>query len=284
MTKVSVIIPCFNQGQFIDEAIDSVLIQTLQDFEIIIINDGSTENLTKDILNNYNKPKTKVIHIKNQGVSIARNIGIKASQGEYILPLDADDKIHVDYLKEAVNILDKNKELGIVCCEAEYFGEKNGKMELSEFSLEKMLITNHIFCSAFFKKSDFDKTKGFNQNMKHGYEDWDFWLSLLELNLKVYRIPKVLFYYRIKQNSRNTAQSNDKIKYRESLQQIYLNHIELYNRYIESPIHVLAKLADIESNNFALRNQIKLIQTSNPYKLGRFLLKPLKILKSTLLR
>lgn len=282
MPKVSVIIPCYNQGRYIDEAVDSVLAQTFQDFEIIIINDGSTEYLTNVILKNYNKPKTKVIHIKNQGVSIARNSGIKASQGKYMLSLDADDKIHPDYLIEAVKILDINNEMGIVYCEAEFFGEKNGKIVLPEFSIENMLISNHMFCSALFKKSDFNKTNGYNQNMKHGLEDWDFWLSLLELNIKVYKIPKVLFFYRIKQHSRNTEQSNDKNKFRESLQQIYLNHIGLYNKYIESPVHILAKLHDLEINYFTLNNQIELIKKSKSYRLGKLIIKPFSVIKRIL--
>ena len=84
--KVSVIMPCFNQGKFVDGAVNSVLNQTYQNFEIIIINDGSTDKKTNEILKNYKKPKTRVIHTKNQGPCIARNIGINAAQGEYILP------------------------------------------------------------------------------------------------------------------------------------------------------------------------------------------------------
>jgi hypothetical protein len=102
---------------------------------------------------------------------------------------------------------------------------------------------------------------------------------LLELNLKVYKIPEVLFYYRIKQNSRNTEQANNKLKHRESLQQIYLNHLDLYNKYIESPVHVLAKLNDIEFKYFTLHNQIELIHNSNPYKLSKLIINPYTVIK-----
>ena len=117
MPKVSIIIPCYNYGQYIDEAVDSVLAQTFQDFEIIIVNDGSTDEFTNKKLENYNKPKTTVYFTKNQGVSAARNYAIEKSSGEYILPLDADDKIHSDYIKEAVDVLEANNEIGIVYCE-----------------------------------------------------------------------------------------------------------------------------------------------------------------------
>jgi len=84
MPKVSVIIPCYNQGQYLDEAVDSVLNQTFEDFEIIIVNDGSTDDFTNNLLVNYHKPKTKVISTQNQGLPSARNNGIKIASGEYI--------------------------------------------------------------------------------------------------------------------------------------------------------------------------------------------------------
>ena len=92
MMKVSVIIPCYNQGQYIEEAVKSVLAQTYQNFEIIIVNDGSTDEFTNKLLSDYDKQKTKVLHTDNQGLASARNNGIKVAKGKYILPLDADER------------------------------------------------------------------------------------------------------------------------------------------------------------------------------------------------
>ena len=91
--QVSVIIPCYNQGRYLDDAITSVLVQTYQNFEILIVDDGSTEPETIEILQDYQQPKTRIIRTENQGVATARNLGIAQAQGTYILPLDADDKI-----------------------------------------------------------------------------------------------------------------------------------------------------------------------------------------------
>ena len=110
MPKVSVIIPCYNHGEYLDEAVESVLTQTYQNFEIIIVDDGSTDQSTIDLLKVYRKPKTRVIRTDNQGLASARNNGIKEAKGEYILPLDADDKIGKEYLKKAVKILDENED------------------------------------------------------------------------------------------------------------------------------------------------------------------------------
>ncbi len=233
MPKVSVVIPCFNQGHYIDEAVNSVLGQTFQDFEIIIVNDGSTDDFTNNHLNNYIKPKTKVITTKNMGLASARNNGIREATGEYILPLDADDKIGGEYLELAVDILDQNPEIGIVYCEAEFFEGRSGLWYLPEYSLVKILMSNVIFCSAFFRKSQWDKVGGYNPNMLNGFEDWDFWLSLIELGAQVYRIPKVLFFYRIKNESMILNLSKNKINSLKMFVQIIINHRELYFRNIE---------------------------------------------------
>src|SRR3954452_3864556 len=114
MAKVSVIIPCYNQGRYINETIASVEAQTFTDWEIIIVNDGSNEPETIEILFDVDCKKIKVIHTENKGVAAARNTGIKAAGGKFILPLDADDLIGVNYLNEAVVFLETNEEVKVV--------------------------------------------------------------------------------------------------------------------------------------------------------------------------
>ena len=241
MPKVSVIIPCYNQGQYVDEAVESVLNQTYKDFEIIIVNDGSTEDFTKKLLHNYKKPKARVIHSDNQGLASARNRGIEEAKGEYILPLDADDKIGKEYLEEAVKVLDENPDIGIVYCEAVHFGSQDGLLVLPKYSLETLLIGNIIFASAFFKKEHWEKAGGYNINMVYGWEDWDFWLSLIELGLKVYRIPKILFHYRITETSmRNKMTENKQFFMRLHA---YINHKKLYRNVAE--INIVHKVAQL---------------------------------------
>jgi glycosyltransferase involved in cell wall biosynthesis len=230
MPKVSIIIPCYNQGQFLDEAVNSVVNQTFTDYEIIVINDGSTDELSIEVLKSYKKHKTKVYHTDNQGLAAARNYGISLATGEYILPLDADDKIGSTYLEKAIPILDANPEIGIVYCKARLFGIKNRRCDLPPFDADRILLQNLIFCTAFFRRSDWAKCNGYNPNMKGGWEDWDFWLSLLELNKKVYQLPEFLFYYRLKKDSMATA-----IKYQKSKElhaQLFHNHKELFSKNI----------------------------------------------------
>jgi glycosyltransferase involved in cell wall biosynthesis len=236
MPKISVIIPCFNQGPYLDEAVESVLAQTFQDFEILVVDDGSTDMETVKMLQDYARPKTRVIHTDNQGLSAARNNGIREAQGAYILPLDADDKIGPGYLEDAVRILDRHPDIGIVYCEAAYFGVKGGRWDLPEYSPDKILIHNVIFCTALFRKADWEAVGGYNINMVYGWEDWDFWLSLIRLNLKVYKIPKIYFFYRLKEVSMVTSMNEEQHFFMRL--HAFWNHRDLYRHIADLQIHV----------------------------------------------
>jgi glycosyltransferase involved in cell wall biosynthesis len=241
---VSVIIPCYNHGKYIDEAVDSVLEQTYDNIEIIIVNDGSTDELTNELLSNYTKDKTRVITIHNSGPSKARNIAISQANGEYILPLDADDVIDPTYIKKSVNILDDNDDIGVVYCEAAYIGVIEGKWELPPFSERKILGNNMVFNCALYRKYLWSIVGGYNSNMKNGYEDWDFWLSLVERKVNFFRIPEILFYYR----QHNILSRNNKIK---NTTEVYLrlkiifNHPIIYLKNIKSLKTILKYMINI---------------------------------------
>jgi glycosyltransferase involved in cell wall biosynthesis len=232
MPKVSVIIPCYNQGEYLADAVDSVLNQTFTDFEIIIINDGSTDQATISLLAGYEKPKTRIIHTPNRGLASARNTAISEAQGEYILPLDADDRIGKHYLQSAAAILDNDDQIGIVYCLAEKFGAVQDKWELPEFTPLKLLRDNLIFCSALYRKQDWVSIGGYNQNMRYGWEDWNFWLSMIEIGKKVIRIPEVMFFYRVNSNSMNSSMTfTQKVLMMFNL---LMNHKKLYLTNITS--------------------------------------------------
>ena len=228
MPKVSIIVPCYNQGAYLEEAVGSVLDQTFQDFEILIVDDGSNDPETISMLEGYERPKTRVMRTDNQGLAAARNNGIREAKGQYILPLDADDKIGPGYLEDAVGILDRHYDIGIVYSEAAYFGIKGGRWDLPEYSLEEILNHNIIFCSALFRKADWETVGGYNINMIYGWEDWDFWLSLIHLGKKVYRIPKIHFYYRLREASMVHRMDEEKNFFMRF--HTYLNHRDLYRQ------------------------------------------------------
>lgn len=259
---VSVIIPCYNQGDYIHEAIQSVLASTYSDLEIIVVNDGSTDELTNSIIANLAHPKIKVVSTLNQGLAEARNTGIKASQGKYILPLDADDKISPTYIIEAVNILNNNPDIKVVTCNVRLFGAATGRLRLLDFSMENLICQNTMVCSSVYRRKDYDQTHGYNPNMKFGFEDWDFWLSLLKAGGGVNKIPEEHFFYRIKRRSMLTALKRKESDLSKMRYQIYMNHKELYSSLFFNPLKSF---------------EYDLLINSREYKLGKLILRPIRL-------
>jgi glycosyltransferase involved in cell wall biosynthesis len=233
MQKISIITPCFNHGKYIPEMLDSVFKQTLQDFEVIIVNDGSTDD-TAQILDTVQHEKVRIFHTKNHGPAHARNLAISKSNGEIILNLDADNKIAPDFIEKCAAIFDTQPNVGIVYCELEFFGAKTGHFILEDFRMESMLIANCIDGNACFRKSDWQITDGYSDAFIYGYEDFDFWLSILELKRDVYRIKEPLLFYRtfdVTEPSRSMRCIADPGKIMESIVLAFQRHEELYRRF-----------------------------------------------------
>jgi glycosyltransferase involved in cell wall biosynthesis len=274
MILVSIIVPCYNQSKYLGETLESILVQTHSNWECIIINDGSIDN-TEQVVKQYQSKdiRFKYLYQDNQGLAAARNAGIAMAQGEYILPLDGDDLISATYVEEAVPILTAHNEIKIVYCKANLFGEKTGDWDLSEFSgIKNFLLGNSIFCSGMFRKVDYGKTSGYNVNMCYGLEDWDFWISLLKNGGKVFKIPSVHFFYRIKQNSMSTILNTQEARLVHMKNQVVKNHIDLYLESLGNPI-------DLYVHNLELKNTNKYLLNSKDFKIGRLFLNPYRKIK-----
>ena len=275
---VFIIVPCYYQSQFLSETLDSVLSQTYQNWECIIVNDGSPDN-AEEVAQKYCKKDSrfKYFYKENGGISSARNFGIKNSIGEYILPLDGDDIITSNYVELSMSAFIQNPRLKIVYSGAYMFGVQKGKWILPEYNFERLLFQNLIFCSAVYKRCDYDLTKGYDLKMTFGFEDWEFWLQLLNKDSEVLKLKEYCFYYRIKDKSRTTEL--DDRKKREMTNIIFMNHNSLYNKYIKDIVWYKS-LADqkCEENDYLL-DQLKNIKNSKSYKLGKFIVKTFKILK-----
>ncbi|WP_163339176.1 glycosyltransferase family A protein [Desulfopila sp. IMCC35008] len=231
MPKVSVIIPCYNQGSFLTECVHSVVRQTYDDFEIIIVNDGSSDAETVRVLSVFQADgRITIVHTDNQGLASARNNGIRIAQGEYILPLDADDRIKPEYLRLAVDNLDKDPDLGIVYCRAQLFGAVDTEWLLPEYSIEQMLLDNIIFCAAMYRRRDWERVGGYDTGMVYGWEDYDLWLSLIEVGRGVLKIPEILFDYRVAPDS--MVRSKERWQKVEMFKRIYNRHKELFSEHI----------------------------------------------------
>lgn len=256
--KVSIIMPCYNDGEFIEESIQSAINQSYENTELIIIDDGSTDKKTKDIFIKNKWPKTKIIRSNHIGVSAARNLGINISEGMYILPLDADDLIERNYIEKCVKVLNSDNKIGIVYCKAKFFGKRSGYWDIPKYNLEKMLVENLIFNTAMYRKTDWELTGGYDIKMKAGMEDYDFWLSLIEIGKDVFQIPEVLFHYRIKNNSRNTKFQSDIDSIIRTYEAVYDNHSVLFNKNKEVYIKILREeMYKLRYKNIVLEQSIE---------------------------
>lgn len=230
---VSIIMPCYNDGAYLMQAVQSCQAQTLPDWELIIVDDGSTDPTTLQVLGELSSDKIVLLHTAHVGPSGARNHAIQHARGRYILPLDADDYIAPEYLMLATKILDEQPDAGIVYCHAELLGEANGPWQLPPYSLEHFLVDNCIFITALFRKEDWEYCGGFCTDFRHGLEDYDFWLSLVEMNRQVIQLPDTLFFYRIKPASRSTELHASIQHSVETYELLYHRHKALFHSNID---------------------------------------------------
>lgn len=256
---VSVVIPYYNDGKYIHETLESIQHQTYKNVEIILVDDGSTEKESIRIFDDLKKIGFQTYRQKNAGPSAARNLGISHSRGKYILPVDADDKIRPIYIEKAVHYMESHTQCGIVYCKAEFFGARSGLWNLPKYSIEQMLLNNCIFVSALFKRTDWETVHGYDSNMKYGLEDYEFWLSIIELGQGVYCIPEVLFLYRIKSVSRNTRFEKRGEVYAETYEYILRKHMKLYTRYWIDVILML------RNENYELRKRYNKLVNKIPF-------------------
>jgi len=222
---LSIVIPCYNHGYYIEEAISSIEEYKNNDYEIIILNDGSTDSFTNTKLNELKEKGYNVIFQKNQGLGKTRNNGIKLAKGKYILPLDADNKIKPDFISRALEVLENNLEISVVYTDRQLFGTTEGLVKVGKFDFSRLVHSNYIDACAVFRKNLWEEIGGYDDKMPlQGLEDWDFWLSAVEKGLKFYYIGEPLFLYRVTENSM-IKQLKENPRNNEVSEYIYKKHI-----------------------------------------------------------
>ena len=202
MPKVSVIIPTYNRGRYISSTVDSVLRQTFDDLEVVVVDDGSTDD-TRDKLKKYNS-RIKVIHQKNSERALSRNTGVANSTGKYIAFLDSDDLWLEDKLEKQVEILDESPDTVLVFGQSQRINAEDEQIKTAKRQIkgesgnvfEKLLLRNFIVSATpLLRREGFETTAGF-QTQYIPYEDWGFWLRFSLLG-KFHFIPEPLAKYRI---------------------------------------------------------------------------------------
>ncbi|WP_089317515.1 glycosyltransferase family 2 protein [Pontibacter ummariensis] len=229
---ISVIIPCYNSGEFLPDAVKSVHQQnSAYPYDIIIVDDGSTDIDTKDLLEQYKAQNITVIHQENKGPAAARNTGVRASQTEFLLFLDCDNKIRPDYISKALMVMKYNREVGVVYGAPSFFGDSTeARFTPGDFNLFTIHKGNNIDMCAVVRRAAWDSVGGFDENrLLIGHEDWDFWIMLGAKGWKFHFIEEVLYDYRIRQNS-VIVNANEGNKVERVLDYFHIKHRELLLR------------------------------------------------------
>jgi hypothetical protein len=194
--------------------------------------------------------------------------------------LDADDLIADTYVEKALGVFERMPDVKLVYCQAKMFGERNEFWDLPEYEYKRIIWENIIFCTAMFSRHDFDKVGGYDPNMREGLEDWDFWLSFLTPDDKVFRINEILFFYRIKSLSRNGKAINVE---QNLCRKIFHNHTEIYTPYLQDIVFYKRQLLNEHNKmNKIMYERESQIRSSKAYRLGKFLLKPFSFIKNHL--
>jgi glycosyltransferase involved in cell wall biosynthesis len=241
--RISVLMPCFNHGAFIGEAIDSVLAQTFQDFEIIVVDDGSTDPLTRDTLSKLTTPRTTVLKTSNQGLPAARNHAARQASGGLFCALDADDKLAPTWFEKAVSLLDARPDVSFVSHWLETFGDEHWLWKPERCDLPALLARNTVNGAAVVRRQVFEAVGGYDASMREGCEDWDFWLRIVERGFEGAIVPEVLFYYRRRSDSMS-REMLDEERYRRPLDTLIAKHEDAYRAHL--PAILVAKEAEAQ--------------------------------------
>jgi glycosyltransferase involved in cell wall biosynthesis len=290
---VSVIICNYNYERYIRQAINSALSQTYPNIELIIIDDGSTDD-SRGIIEKYlkNHPEIRYYKQKNQGAIAARNRGLKLAKGELLVFLDSDDTMPNNYLHELYHTAVENR-ADVVYADLQCFGGSNQLLAADDFDLELLKYRNFINMAALIKKPAVKNMKFDTELGKRGlvFEDWDFFLNLAMNGAKITKATSTVLNYRIHGDSRNNNNPFRPQKL-ESLIYIIVKNAKKYNYSVEDVLKNLIRSFGAEASLFAelekiikyneaeienLKQQIADFKKSRSYRLGRLLLAPFRI-------
>jgi glycosyltransferase involved in cell wall biosynthesis len=275
-TLVSIIVPCYKQAHFLKESLQSVLDQTYVHWECIIVNDGSPDN-TAIIAKQWCEKDSRFSYLykENGGLSNARNAGIAICKGEFIVALDADDILHQDYLIKLLPELLNDESLAIVSSHRVFFRDNKTNVFFHEKAVgttyHALIFENILMPSSMYRKKYWVEVGGYDENMKHGFEDWEFWIAVTKTGRKFKFVEEYLFFYR----KSKTSMLIDTLKNHRIniLEYVLKKHKEIYVGHFDNTMEYLFFLI-----NLYKQSEIK-AKNSLEYKIARIITKPIRILQ-----
>lgn len=200
----SIVVPCYNYGAYLEEAVNSAFAQTIAPVEVIVVDDGSTDAHSRDVAYSLiGRPDVRVVFTSNQGVGAARNTGIRVARGKYICCLDADDVLAQSFVEQCVYVLEAHRNVGFAYPWLQAFGRSGKIWETRDFSIDVAMQQNLTPAGAVYAKSDWALAGGYDETFDEGFEDWEFWMRMGQLGRTGKVIETVLYHRRRHETSLN---------------------------------------------------------------------------------
>jgi glycosyltransferase involved in cell wall biosynthesis/SAM-dependent methyltransferase len=236
---VSVIIPCYNLGRYLYEALASALQQTLQPLEVIVVDDGSTDDYTRLVLDTIDHPQVRVIRQENRGLPAARNAGIRMARSPFICCLDADDRLLPTYFERVLPLLESDPQVGFVTSHYREFDGRSGVVAPSTCALPDMLVVNRAIVTSLFRREAWERAGGYCEELS-GMHDWDLWIGILEAGYRAEIVPEILFEYRVRPGSMYATTSQPE-NYARLVGRIVERHAPLYQHWWRDVVVLYAR-------------------------------------------
>ncbi len=227
---LSVVIPCYDLGELLLEAVASVERTAPERCELIVVNDGSRQPRTLEVLAVLREGGYHVVDQPNAGLAAARNRGVREARGRYVLPLDADNRLAAGYIASAIQGLDSQPEVGVVYGDRLEFGGRNGRKPVPELDLPNFLWANYIDACAAYRREIWEACGGYDAGALV-WEDWDFWISAAERGWRFQRLPDVAFEYRVRPSSMLRKAEREGLR-RTVREHIYRKHHEIFAQHL----------------------------------------------------
>lgn len=238
---VTIVVPCFNYGRFVNDAVQSALAQRDADVRVVVVDDGSTDGRSPELCDRCEGPRVRVIHQANQGLPAARNNGAKGVETEFIAFLDADDVLEPTFVADLAGTIGVEAASGRGGDVSHAYGQqrvlgKNGESiwAVPDWDPVLLMVTNLHPPTALVRTERFLAAGGFDGSMRDGYEDWDFWLRLAERGWRGVRVRKPVYTWR--RHSPETMITHAVSKHETIYRQIVANHREMFERHADELI------------------------------------------------
>lgn len=231
---VSVVVPVYNMESFLPETLDSILASDYPNFEVVVVDDGS-KDASYRVACDYAKKDRRVRAYTqpNGGACAARNQAVRLAEGEFILPVDADNLIGSTLIADSVKEIVKDPSVKVVAPRADFFGERTGEWKLPPFSLHLLARKNIMDTCALYRKKEWERVGGYCENII-AREDWEFWIAVLKDGGKVVRLPEIGLHYRIRNVSKRVT---DRSLKRHVVETLNARHPEFFERELGGPLH-----------------------------------------------